>query len=200
MHREERHLSYSAEQTICNSVEDILTALGANLDGTPLADTPRRVAKMFDEIFEGMRFTNEEIARMFDKCFEEPEAHDLVLMKDINAFSWCEHHMALMYNMKIHVAYIPNGRVIGLSKIPRIVDMVCKRLQLQERIGADIADILQMITKTNDVMVVIEAEHSCVTARGIKSPGTTTRTAVLRGLFDKNTSLRSEVYQLLKGN
>jgi GTP cyclohydrolase I len=103
-----------------------------------------------------------------------------------------------MYNMKIHVAYIPDGKVIGLSKIPRIVDMVCKRLQLQERIGSDIADIIQMITGTKDVMVVIYAEHSCMTARGIKTNGTTTRTAVIRGLFDKNPSLRSEMYQLLK--
>lgn len=198
MKRENRHFSEAQKRQIEANVKELLTLLGADPDSPGLKETPARVTRMYDEVFEGMRFTNEEIAQMFNKCFEEKEAHDLVLIKDINAFSYCEHHMALMYNMKIHVAYIPDGKVIGLSKIPRIVDMVCKRLQLQERIGADIADIIQMITGTKDVMVVIYAEHSCMTARGIKTNGTTTRTAVIRGLFDKNPSLRSEMYQLLK--
>lgn len=198
MKRENRHFSEAQKRQIEANVKELLTLLGADPDSPGLKETPARVTRMYDEVFEGMRFTNEEIAQMFNKCFEEEEAHDLVLIKDINAFSYCEHHMALMYNMKIHVAYIPDGKVIGLSKIPRIVDMVCKRLQLQERIGSDIADIIQMITGTKDVMVVIYAEHSCMTARGIKTNGTTTRTAVIRGLFDKNPSLRSEMYQLLK--
>jgi len=198
MEREYRHLSNESKAIIEDCIRQIMFQLGADPLNEGLKETPARVSRMYDEVFEGMRFTNEEIAQMFNKCFTEEKAHDLVLIKDINAFSYCEHHMALMYNMKIHVAYIPDGKVIGLSKVPRIVDMVCKRLQLQERIGADIADIIQMITGTKDVMVVIEAEHSCMTARGIKANGTTTRTAVIRGLFDKNSALRSEVYQLLK--
>lgn len=198
MKRESRHFSEVQKREIEGHIKELMLLLGTNPESPGLKETPERVARMYDEVFEGMRFSNEEIAQMFNKCFDEPEAHDLVLIKDIDAFSFCEHHLALMYNMKIHVAYIPDGKVIGLSKIPRIVDMVTKRLQLQERIGADIADIIQMITQAKDVMVVITAEHSCMTARGIKKPGTSTRTAVIRGLFDKNPALRAEVYQLLK--
>lgn len=197
MERETRHLSEKQTKRIEEAVKEIIAALGDDPYREGLVDTPKRVAKMYDEVFEGMRYTNEEIAQMFGKCFEEPEAKDLVLMKDIDAFSYCEHHLALMYNMKVSVAYIPDGRVIGLSKIARIVDMVCKRLQLQERIATDIADILQMVLKTHDVMVVIEGEHSCMTARGIKKPGTKTDSAVVRGLFKENAQLRAEVYSLL---
>lgn len=193
----ERHLTTEQQKKIEDAVRDILVALGDDPERVGLQETPKRVAKMYDEVFEGMRYTNDEIAAMFDKCFEEPEAKDLVLMKDIDAFSYCEHHLALMYNMKISVAYIPDGRVIGLSKIARIVDMVCKRLQLQERIATDIADIMQKILCTHDVMVVIEGEHSCMTARGIKKPGTVTNSAVVRGLFKESSTLRAEVYSLL---
>lgn len=194
---ERKHLTEEQMNTIQESVRNILIALGDDPDREGLVDTPKRVAKMYDEVFEGMRYTNEEIAMMFDKCFNEPDAKDLVLMKDIDAFSYCEHHLALMYNMKIHVAYIPDGRVIGLSKIARIVDMVCRRLQLQERIAKDIAEILQRVLETHDVMVVVEGEHSCMTARGIKKPGTVTNSAVLRGLFKESPALRAEVYSLL---
>lgn len=197
MEHKARHLSEKQMQRIEGAVQEIIAALGDDPYREGLIDTPKRVAKMYDEVFEGMRYTNDEIAQMFGKCFEEPEAKDLVLMKNIDAFSYCEHHLALMYNMKISVAYIPDGRVIGLSKIARIVDMVCKRLQLQERIATDIADILQKILKTHDVMVVIEGEHSCMTARGIKKPGTVTNSAVVRGLFKESAPLRAEVYSLL---
>jgi GTP cyclohydrolase I len=153
---------------------------------------------MYDEVFEGMRYTNDEIAEMFNKCFEDVKSNDLVLVKDIEVFSYCEHHLALMYNMKCHVGYIPNGKVIGLSKIARICDMVSKRLQLQERICADIADIMQKVCETENVIVIVEGEHSCMTARGIKSRGATTRTSAIRGLFDTDYELRHEVYELLK--
>lgn len=193
-----KNLSEENMKKIEEAVRAIIEAIGDDPDRAGLLETPKRVAKMYNEVFEGMRYTNKEIAEMFDKCFEEPEAKDLVLMKDIGAFSYCEHHLALMYNMKISVAYIPDGRVIGLSKIARIVDMVCKRLQLQERIGTDIAEILEMILHTHDIMVVIEGEHSCMTARGIKKPGTVTNSAVLRGMFRENGNLRNEVYELLR--
>lgn len=195
---EERHLSNEQLDIIQQSVRNILVALGDNPDREGLIDTPKRVAKMYDEVFAGMRYSNEEIAKMFSKCFEEPNAKDLVLMKNIDAFSYCEHHMALMYNMKISVAYIPDGKVIGLSKIARIVDLVTRRLQLQERIATDIADIMERILGTHDVMVVIEGEHSCMTARGIKKPGTVTDSAVVRGLFKESSTLRAEVYSLLR--
>lgn len=198
MMRESRHLDEKQMQKIEDAVKEIITALGDDPNRPGLIETPQRVARMYDEVFEGMRYTNDEIAKMFDKSFDEPEAKDLVLMKDIDAFSYCEHHLALMYNMKISVAYIPDGRVLGLSKIARIVDMVCKRLQLQERIATDIADIMEKILGTHDVMVVIEGEHSCMTARGIKKPGTITNSAVVRGLFKESSALRAEVYSLLK--
>lgn len=192
-----RHLTEENRAKIENAVKMLIEALGDDPNRAGLIETPRRVAGFYDEVFEGMRYTNEEIALKFNKCFEEPEAHDLVLMRDIPAFSFCEHHLALMYNIKIHVAYIPDGRVIGLSKIARIVDMVTKRLQLQERIIEDIASILESILHTHDVMVVMEGEHSCMTARGIKKPGAVTASSVVHGVFRNNPTLREEVYQLI---
>lgn len=185
-------------EKIKHAVRDIIEALGDDPQREGLIETPDRVARMYGEIFEGMRYTNDEIAQMFDKCFETEKNRDLVLVKDIECFSYCEHHLALMYNMKCHVCYIPNGRVIGLSKIARICDMVCKRLQLQERICADIAYIIQKVCKTEDVIVIVEGEHSCMTARGIKARGAKTRTSAIRGLFDSDHELRNEVYALLK--
>lgn len=180
------------------AIRTIIEELGDDPDREGLKETPDRVAKMYDEVFEGMRYTNDEIADMFNKCFEDVDSHDLVLVKDIEVFSYCEHHLALMYNMKCHVGYIPNGKVIGLSKIARICDMVAKRLQLQERICSDIAEIMQKVCETDDVIVIVDGEHSCMTARGIKSRGAKTRTSAIRGLFDSDHELRREVYDLLR--
>ena len=188
-----RHLTTEQLNTIKESVSKILEALGDDPAREGLKDTPSRVAAMYDEVFEGMRYTNEEIAEMFGRCFEESGSSDMVVVKDIEVFSYCEHHMALMYNMKVTVAYIPNGRVIGLSKICRIADMVCKRLQLQERITSDIADIMKMILNTEDIMVIVEGEHSCMSARGIRKPGAKTLTNVCLGAFKENPELRNEV-------
>lgn len=189
-----RHIDTEAIQ---EAVKTILVALGDDPTREGLKDTPKRVAKMYAEVFEGMRYTNDEIAQMFDKCFTEGATGDLVTEADIPIFSYCEHHLALMYNMKVHIGYLPNGKVIGLSKMARIADMVGKRLQLQERIGADIADILEKILGTENIIVVIEGEHSCMTARGIKKPGVKTRTATLRGVFTTDSDLRNEFYALV---
>ena len=123
-----------------------------------------------------------------DTPFSPRPAEDI--MKDIDLFSYCEHHMALMYDMKATVAYIPQGKVIGLSKIARIADMVGRRLQLQEKIGKDIADIMTEITGSQDVAVLLEAKHSCVSARGIKKTDTKTFTAELRGKFKTDATLQ----------
>ena len=172
-------------------IKGILEALGDNPEREGLKDTPLRVANMYEEIFEGMNYTNDEIAEMFDKSFEVKSEHnDMVIVRDINAFSYCEHHMALMYDMKATVAYIPNGKIIGLSKIARICDMVGRRLQLQERIGQDIADIMAEITGSEDVAVVLEGYHSCVSARGIKKNNTRTMTVELRGSFKDDAALQ----------
>lgn len=175
-------------------IRGILVALGDDPDREGLVDTPKRVAKMYEEVFAGMNYTNHELAELFGKTFEEgfekTDSKELVVMRDIDLFSYCEHHMALMYDMKATVAYIPNGKVIGLSKIARICDMVGRRLQLQERIGRDIADILTEVTGSEDVAVLLEGCHSCMTARGIKKPGSKTFTAELRGRFKTDTSLQ----------
>ncbi len=179
-------------------VRELLKELDANPDRAGLTETPKRVAKYWIELLEGAQYTNEQIAKMFDKCFEEYETGDLVVEKDISIFSHCEHHLALMYDMKVAIAYIPNKKVIGLSKMARIAEMVGKRLQLQERIGSDIAEILKMILETEDVAVVITGKHACMTARGVKNKDAVTRTACLSGEFKTNDSLRNELYQLLK--
>ena len=185
-------------EAIKKHIRGILEALGDDPDREGLKDTPDRVARMYMEVFEGMNYTNEQIAEMFNKTFEddveyETDSKDMVVVKDIDIFSYCEHHIALMYDMKVTVAYIPNGKVIGLSKIARIADMVSKRLQLQERIGADIAEIMQKITESEDVAVLIEGSHSCMTARGIKKPGAKTYTSTLRGRFKKEANLLSNI-------
>ncbi|MCD8239529.1 MAG: GTP cyclohydrolase I FolE [Clostridiales bacterium] len=177
-------------------IREILKALGDDPDREGLRETPKRVAKMYDEVFEGMNYSNAEIAEMFNKTFEEEDYltsnSDMVFVKDIEVFSYCEHHMALMYDMKVNVAYIPKGKVVGLSKIARIADMAAKRLQLQERLGSDIAEIMTIITGSDDVAVLIEASHSCMTARDIKKTAAKTYTETLRGRFetDKDLQLR----------
>lgn len=175
------------------SIRNILIALGDDPEREGLVETPKRVARMYEEVFEGMLYTNEEIAQMFNKCFEDTTMGDLVIVDDIPIFSYCEHHMALMYDMSVSVAYIPKGKVIGLSKIARIADMVGKRLQLQERIGSDIMEILQTVLGTEDVAVIIQGRHSCMTARGIKKPSIT-RTCALGGVFRTDGALRQELY------
>ena len=175
-------------------ISGLLEALGDDPDREGLKETPQRVARMYEEVFEGMKYTNEEIAQMFDKTFSEDEEGgtdrygDMVVVKDIDIFSYCEHHLALMYDMKVTVAYVPNGKVIGLSKIARIADMVAKRLQLQERIGTDIADIITQVTGSEDVAVYIEGCHSCMTARGIRKTNTKTYTQTLRGRFQNESN------------
>ena len=183
-------------------IRGILVALGDDPEREGLKETPKRVAKMYEEVFAGMNYSNHEIAQMFNKTFsdgiEEVEDEDgekiengrVVVMKDIDLFSYCEHHMALMYDMKATVAYVPHGSVIGLSKIARVCDMVGRRLQLQEKIGKDIADIITEITGSEDVAVTLEGYHSCVTARGIKKNNTKTFTAELRGAFREDTTLQ----------
>ena len=176
-------------------IRGLLIALGDDPDREGLKETPSRVAKMYEEVFEGMNYTNHEIACMFDKTFEddltfEKDNSDFVIVKDIDIFSYCEHHMALMYDMKVTVAYVPKGKVIGLSKIARIADMVSKRLQLQERSGTDIAEIMQEVTGSEDVAVLIEGCHSCMTARGIKKTAAKTYTSTLRGKFRTDVMLQ----------
>lgn len=181
-------------------IRGILVALGDDPNREGLRETPQRVAKMYEEVFAGMNYTNAEIAEMYSKTFQEadPDHHDLVLVRDIDVFSYCEHHMALMYDMKVSVGYLPRGKVIGLSKIARIADMAARRLQLQERLGRDIAEIISMVTGSEDVAVVISGCHSCMTARGIEKPGTRTITETYRGKFETDPVLQMRMEAMLK--
>ena len=186
-------------EAIEEHIRGLIEALGDDPQREGLKDTPARVAKMYEEVFEGMNYTNHEIAQMFNKTFEDDltfsdKSSDFVIVRDIEVFSYCEHHMALMYDMKVTVAYAPAGKVIGLSKIARVADMVSKRLQLQERIGTDIAEIIQEITGSQDVAVLIEGCHSCMTARGIRKPDARTCTGTLRGRFQTDPSLQLRLY------
>ncbi len=188
------------KDAIREHIRGILIALGDDPEREGIKDTPDRVARMYEEVFEGMNYTNDEIAAMFDKSFEQPGTNtgDMVLVKNIEVFSYCEHHLALMYDMTVSVAYIPRGKVLGLSKIARIADMVAKRLQLQERIGSDIAYIMKKVTGSEDVAVIIEGSHSCMTARGIKNNGAKTVTTTLEGRFNEDTKLQSRLMMMLK--
>lgn len=179
-----------------DAVKQLLIAIGENPEREGLKDTPRRVAGYWKELLEGNEYTNAEIADKFKKDFTV-SSNPLVVKEIKNVFSHCEHHLALMYNINVTVAYLPvkveNGyKVIGLSKIPRIVDLCSKRLQLQEKLAEDIAECISLATGSKDVYVNITADHACVAARGAKSDGFTDVTA-LRGDFLNNVALREEV-------
>ncbi len=185
-------------------VKGLIAALGDDPEREGLRDTPKRVARMYEEVFEGMNYSNAEIAAMFDKTFEDDldlsgSDSDMVMVRDIDVFSYCEHHLALIYDMKVAVAYIPAGKVIGLSKIARIADMVCRRLQVQERIGTDIAEIVSLVTGSGDVAVQVEGCHSCMTARGIKKDGAKAVTSTLRGRFLTDAALQNRFYSQIRG-
>ncbi len=190
------------KEAIREHIRGILIALGDDPDREGLKETPDRVARMYEEVFEGMNYSNHEIAEMFNKSFQDdlsvgPDRKDIVLVRDIPIFSYCEHHIALMYDMHISVAYIPNGRVLGLSKIARICDMAAKRLQLQERIGSDVAEIMTEAAGTADVAVIIHGTHSCMSARGIKKDAASTVTTTLRGRFETDAVLQNQLYMML---
>ena len=180
------------KEKIIFHVRGILEAIGEDPDRDGLRETPERVAEMFEEVLEGTAYTNHQIAEMFGVTFtSEPNGSDeAIIMKDITVFSYCEHHMALMYDMTVNVGYIPRGKVLGLSKIARICDMEAKRLQLQERLGRDIAEIISEAAGTPDVGVKITGSHSCMTARGIRNPSSRTETRTYFGAFKTDSDLK----------
>ncbi len=183
------------KEKIAYHIRGILEALGENPDRERLRETPERVARMYEEVFEGIAYSNHEIAEMFGKTFsaESGDTETAVVMKDITVFSYCEHHMALMYDMTVNVAYIPCGKVLGLSKIARICDMAAKRLQLQERLGRDIAEIISEATGSPHVGVLIKGSHSCMTARGIRNASAQTVTRTFMGDFKNDPQLKALV-------
>ncbi|AXF54878.1 GTP cyclohydrolase I FolE [Salicibibacter kimchii] len=176
------------------AVRQLLEAVGDDPDREGVLETPARVARMYEEIFSGL---NEDPETHLRTIFGE-EHEELVLVKDITFYSMCEHHLLPFFG-KAHIGYIPkNGAVTGLSKLARAVETVARRPQLQERITSDVANALVETLDPHGVIVVVEAEHMCMTMRGIKKPGSTTVTSAVRGVFEKDASSRSEVLSLLK--
>ena len=170
-----------------------LEGIGEDVNREGLVDTPNRIARMCEEIYGGM---DEDPGVHLAKQFSVT-SNEMVIEKDITFYSMCEHHMLPFFG-KVHVAYIPDGEVVGLSKIARTVEVFARRLQLQEQLTAQIADAFMEILKPQGVMVMIEAEHLCMTMRGIKKPGAQTVTKVTRGIFDGNEKLQNTFYQMVK--
>ncbi len=170
-----------------------LEGIGEDPNREGLIDTPERVAKMCETLFAGMNDTAEEhLSRTFSI-----ESNDMVLERDIPFYSICEHHILPFYG-KVHIAYVPNGRVVGLSKLARTVEVFARRLQMQERMTEQIADAIMETLQPAGVMVVVSAEHMCMSMRGVQKPGTKTFTAAKRGCFAEIPALEKEFYRLLK--
>ncbi|MCP3738726.1 GTP cyclohydrolase I FolE [Rossellomorea sp. BNER] len=176
------------------AVRLILEAIGEDPNREGLLDTPKRVAKMYEEVFAGL---NHDPKEYFETIFSE-DHEEVVLVKDIPFYSMCEHHLVPFFG-KAHVAYIPrNGKVTGLSKLARAVESVARRPQLQERITSTVADTIMEKLKPYGVMVVVEAEHMCMTMRGVKKPGSQTVTTAVRGTFKEDGQARSEILSYIK--
>ncbi|TFE26889.1 GTP cyclohydrolase I FolE [Cohnella luojiensis] len=174
-------------------VREILKLIGENVEREGLLETPARVTRMYEEIFAGYAVDPRDVLGVtFDERHEE-----LVIVKDIVYYSQCEHHMAPFFGMA-HIGYIPSGKIAGLSKLARLVEAVSRRLQVQERITSQIADILEEVLQPHGVMVVVEGEHMCMCSRGVKKPGSKTVTSAVRGQFRQSAALRSEFLELLK--
>jgi len=174
-------------------VREILRLIGEDVEREGLLDTPARVTRMYEEIFAGYDADVEDVLGV---AFDE-DHHELVIIKDIVYYSQCEHHMAPFFG-KIHVGYLPNGKIAGLSKFARLVEAVTRKLQVQERVTSEIADILDRVLKPIGVMVVVDGEHMCMCSRGIKKPGSKTVTSAVRGEFRTSAALRSEFLSLIK--
>jgi len=174
-------------------IREILRLIGEDPDREGLAETPARVARMYEELFRGYGVDPREVLGVtFDEQHEE-----LVIVKDIGYYSLCEHHMAPFFG-KVHIGYVPSGKIAGLSKFARLVEAVTRRLQVQERITSEIADILDEVLNPHGVMVVVTGEHLCMSARGVHKPGSTTVTSAVRGIFRRNAALRAEFLSLIK--
>jgi len=181
-------------ERIERAVRDILEAFGEDPDRDGLLDTPRRIAKMYEEIFSGL---HEDPAKHLTVTFEA-DHDEMVMVRDIPIHSMCEHHL-IPFAGRAHVAYIPgdDGRITGLSKIARLVDGYAKRPQVQERLTAQIADAITATLKPRGALVLIEAEHFCMSMRGVKKPGSLTITSAVRGLFKSNAATRAEAMSLI---
>jgi GTP cyclohydrolase I len=181
-------------ERIRRAVREILSAVGEDPDREGLRDTPDRVARMYAEVFQGLRQDPRiHLNKLFTQKYDE-----MVLIKDIRFESFCEHHL-LPFIGRAHVAYLPNGKVVGLSKIPRVIDVLAKRPQMQERLTEEVADLLMSQLDAKGVAVVVEATHSCMTIRGVHKPNSWFVTSAMRGAFKERLATRSEVMSLIFG-
>lgn len=181
------------KKKIEEGVKLILEGIGEDTGRPGVKDTPKRVAQMFSEIFAGLKEPEEDLLKPI-----EGESHDeMVLLKDIPFYSVCEHHL-LPFIGKAHIAYIPDGRIVGLSEFPKALEYLAGRPQVQERLTAQLADMIMNNLKPKGCMVVIDAEHLCMSMRGIKKPGSRTVTSAVRGLFRSKQKTREETLQLIK--
>ena len=185
--------SHDGDQALQEAIRTMIRAVGEDPDREGLRETPRRIAQMYAELFEGLHMDPVEVLSV---GFEE--GHDeMVILKDIPFYSMCEHHF-LPFHGEAHVGYMPNGRIVGLSKIARAVDIFARRPQIQERLTTQIAECIEDVLGANGVGVVIEAEHLCMTARGVRKPGSRMVTSAMRGSFRSNAKTREEFLQLIR--
>ena len=183
-------------EAIEGAVRTILEAIGEDPTREGLIDTPARVARMYAEVFDGLRQDPREI---LETVFVHEQHRELVMVRDIPFYSMCEHHL-VPFHGKAHVAYLPKGTLTGLSKLARLVEVYTRRPQLQERLTTQIAETLMDVVDPYGVLVVIEAEHLCMSMRGVRKPGSITVTSAVRGTFARNAATRSEAFSLLFGS
>jgi len=192
-----RELSEQPEmQKRASLVSLLLESINEDLEREGLIETPWRVAKMYNELFWGYNVDAVEVLK--EAIFYDENVTDLILVKDIPVHSMCEHHIMPFFG-KAHVAYVPqDGRVVGISKIARIVEIFSRRLQIQERLGKQISDTIEKVLNPRGIAVIISAEHTCMTMRGIQKPGTQTVTSCLRGSFFMDEKARNELFKLIE--
>ena len=183
------------QERIKRAVREIIAAVGEDESREGLVETPRRIAEMYAEIFEGV---NQDPLKLLQVTFEVGKQQEMIVLKDIPFFSVCEHHF-LPFHGVAHVGYIPQERLAGVSKIARVVQVLARRPQMQERLTGQVADTLMAGLQPNGVAVVMEAEHLCMTMRGVKKPGSRLVTSATRGLFRTNMATRSEFFSLVSG-
>lgn len=185
------HLNNDEKRKI--AVEILLGTLGEDINREGLKDTPKRVSKMYDEIFAGYAVDPVELLQ---RTFTKEDHHEMVIVQDIKFYSACEHHMVPFFG-KVHIGYIPNGTVVGISKLARLVQCFAQRLQIQERMTTQIADTIMQVLHPMGVGVIVEASHLCMVMRGAKSPEALTKTAAMRGVFLDKFQVREEFYNLI---
>ncbi len=184
------------KKRIEKAVLEIILAIGENPEREGLRETPRRIAEMYEELFEGL---HQDPLEVLTVGFEEEEHQEMVILRDIPFYSMCEHHF-LPFHGVAHIGYIPEKRIVGISKLARVVEILARRPQLQERLTGQIADVIMEGLQPKGVGVIIEAEHLCMTARGIKKPGSIVVTSANRGIFRSKLATRNEFLSLIRNS